>query len=146
MTKAIAVMTRLSTKHTAEDGAVERHETQSGGKGWFHDDQWVVRFAEREEGRDKVMTTIKATQDRLTVIRHGDVTMRHVFDPAKETRGLYGHPYGSMEMVTKTESLHRRELRDGWQVEWFYGLTLNGVAAGTFHMNLTIKPVRMECE
>lgn len=134
----------LSTEHTGEDGAVERQQLTAKGDGWLHSDQWVVRFVEQETGRDPVMTTIKAKEHQLTLIRRGGVTMRQVFDPAMETRGRYEHPYGQLEMITKTEHLHRSKRKEGWRMEWVYHLHLNGVEAGTFHITLTVKPEKME--
>lgn len=144
MADGITVKTRLQTTQIAEDGSVDRQQSESTGKGWFGDAQWVVCFSERTEERESATTTVKVGKNCLTVIRRGYVTMRQVFHPKKETKGLYTHPYGAMEMVTETEHFHRSAGPEGWQVEWSYRLRLNGVEAGTFHMNLTIKPAGTE--
>lgn len=136
--KAIPVHVRLSTEHVTEDGMSQRQQEEHSGHAWLNTNLWVVRFAEQMDGQQTGTTTVKAGDEQLTIIRRGEVTMRQRFEPGEETVGLYGHPYGRMEMATKTEFLRRRVCRDRWQVEWHYQLRMNGVPSGTFHMNLVI--------
>lgn len=139
--KATLVHVCLSTEHTTPDKEIERHQTESSGKAWLNREWWVVRFVEQEGSRKIGMTTIKAADERVTVIRRGAVTMRQVFDIGKQTSGMYSHPYGRMEMLTRTDAVRRRELEDEWIVQWRYRLNMNGVETGAYHMTLTIKAI-----
>ena len=134
----------MTTEHVQPDCTATKQRTAGDGTGWFSEDEWVVRFAERRDGCLHGTTTLKVTDDQLTVIRRGEVTMRQVFKPSRETSGRLRHPYGTMAMRTCTDTLQRDVSEDGWAVSWRYRLQLDGAETGSYTITVTIKPRQME--
>lgn len=135
----IPVHIHMVTEHVGGDQDMERERLEAVGRASFTAARWVIRFSERSDDRVTGRTTIKVTDEQLTLIRSGDVTMRQVFIPDCETRGMYHHPYGSMEMITTTQDVYRRASGDEWQIGWRYVLALNGADVGAFHINVMIR-------
>lgn len=91
------------------------------------EDSWYITFKE-ETGS----SLLKVSEEEVTVIRWGEITMRQPFRPGQETSGTYIGPAGKwlMETLTHELLLAKNSLGELIGVMWTYDLRLNGQEIG----------------
>ncbi|MBO8172058.1 MAG: DUF1934 domain-containing protein [Bacillaceae bacterium] len=117
--------------------------TEKGNTGY-------LKYQEPEENMGNTTTMMKIEPDKITLIRRGDVTMRHEYEKGRRTRGTYRSPYGTMLMETDTRELRVKKRRSSpnpetssllaaW--EWDYELFLDDNRVGAYTMKVELKEV-----
>jgi uncharacterized beta-barrel protein YwiB (DUF1934 family) len=131
------VFTRIRDKDQQQ-----KHHQQLVGLLYEKGNQTYLRYEEELEGIGKVQNTLKIEEQKVKVIRHGAVTMNHVYQLDKTTHGLYHSPLGPLEMETKTRQLQYVPIQEGASVGKFllsYELRLNGENAEGFTLEIGLK-------
>jgi uncharacterized beta-barrel protein YwiB (DUF1934 family) len=135
---SIDVYTRIQDKDQQQE-----HRQQLEGQLYEKENQTYLRYEEELEGIGKVQNTLKIEEQQVKVIRHGAITMNHVYQLGKKTLGLYHSPHGPLEMETKTTQLQYVPIQDGasgmGKFLLCYALVLNGEFAGDFTLKIGLK-------
>lgn len=106
---------------------------------------WYIRYRENPENMGETTTVIKLESSQITLIRHGEVTMRQAYRLNERKRGEYCTPQGCMEMETYTEKLHVIPTTDSIdRVHWRYRLWLDQQLVGYQDIMLAIEEVEAE--
>jgi uncharacterized beta-barrel protein YwiB (DUF1934 family) len=135
----IELFTRIQDK----DQNQELHQ-QLEGQIYEKEHQTYIRYEEDFEGLGKVSNTLKIEGQQVKVIRHGAVTMNHVYQLGKTTTGWYHSPHGPLEMVTNTTRLEYVPMEKGLsnntgRFKLSYDLRMNGQEAGSFILEMRFK-------
>ncbi|WP_017756645.1 DUF1934 domain-containing protein [Calidifontibacillus oryziterrae] len=102
-----------------------------------------ISYKEMMEGIGKVSTTVKIKRDELTIIRSGGISMNHTYRTGQTTISTYHGPYGSLEMLTKTENMeyvYRTNSQKG-RLTLAYQLHMQGEAVGRHRLIFMIKEI-----
>lgn len=129
--------------------AGERVVRRMEGDLFLKREQVYVRYDEPPEAEmGRTVTTLKAEQGELRIVRHGDVRFEQTFIPGKRHIGYLQTPQGRMELETETFSLDVRKdyLLNGLNgisalaapliIVWSYKLSVMGEDAGEYRLLL----------
>lgn len=139
----IDAFTRIQDKDQQQE-----HHQQLEGQLYEKEDQTYLRYEEELEGLGQVQNTLKIEDQQVKVIRHGAVTMNHVYRLGETTQGLYHSPLGPLGMETKTTQLQYEPILDGTsgagKFLLGYELRLNEEHAGSFTLEIGFKSGKYE--
>ncbi|HBI02981.1 MAG TPA: hypothetical protein DDY49_03005 [Paenibacillaceae bacterium] len=112
----------------------EKYPAQLHQKG----NHWFISFQE-EQGP----SLLKISENEITVIRRGQVTMRQPFRTGVLTSGTYINPTGKMFMETHTHEIICEKDTQGefLGVMWRYDLRLNGQEVGQNRVTCYIRRI-----
>lgn len=96
-----------------------------------------LQYEEGTEGLEGVQTTLKLEKDRVTLIRHGDMGLRQVFEEGKKDSCEYHTAFGSLSMMTETQGLEHALGMDEGRIR----ITYNVYFAGDLSSNNTLEVV-----
>lgn len=135
----IELFTRIQDKDQTQE-----LQQQLEGQIYEKKDQTYIRYEEDLEGIGRVSNTLKIEGQQVKVIRHGAVTMNHVYQLGKTTNGWYHSPHGPLEMETNTKKLEYVPIGEGLssgkgRFELCYDLRMNGQDAGSFILEMRFK-------
>ncbi|WP_282938245.1 DUF1934 domain-containing protein [Paenibacillus sp. RC67] len=116
----------------------ERVQQRVDGDLYQKSNHYYLRYEESDPEMSGTMTTIKLEQDRIRLLRNGNVRSELTFVQGQTCRGVYEMPQGTLELHTTTNSLSM-ELADGLgTVDWSYDLYVAGEKSGSFRLKATI--------
>ena len=83
-----------------------RHiSTVTKGNVFYKDELLYILYKENPEEFGKTQTTVKIKNDRLELIRTGDITSRLIFSKNILYEGSYNTPYGSLPLKIEVSNL-----------------------------------------
>ncbi|AZR74053.1 hypothetical protein BBF96_12000 [Anoxybacter fermentans] len=83
-----------------------------------------LQYEESAEGLEGVRTTLKLEKNRVTLIRHGKVSMCQVFEEGVKDESQYKTSYGSIPLSTDTKRLEQALGFDEGRIRIYYDLYL----------------------
>ncbi len=83
-----------------------------------------LQYEEDSEGLKGVKTTLKLEKERVTLIRHGKVSMNQTFEKGLKHEGGYQTPYGNIPLITDTTDIEIAIGQDEGLIRIFYNLYL----------------------
>lgn len=99
-----------------------------------------VRYEESEvTGMEGTHTTLKWTEDTLTVIRHGRYEHRQQYERGRNSSFQYRTPYFTVPMTVFTRELAIEKRNHGWQVRVFYDLEMDSQPNGSIRLQIEIE-------
>jgi len=101
----IPIRLKLVTEIRDDAGRKELVTTQAEGTLYSKDDATFLAYKEIMENVEQISNIVKIKNDEVTIMRSGGISMRHTYKKGTITSGAYQSPFGSMEMVTKTENV-----------------------------------------
>lgn len=122
--------------------AEQKEENHQQLKGQLYEKENLIylRYEEELEGIGQVQNTLKIEDEQVKVIRSGAVTMNHLYQLGKTTKGVYRSPLGPLEMETRTTQLECIPTEVGiTQFKLCYELKLNQAFAGCFTLKIRVK-------
>lgn len=96
-----------------------------------------LQYQEGAEGLEGVQTTLKIEKDRVTLIRHGELSMNQVFKSGTMTEGIYRTPWGQFDMGTETTNIEMALGFEEGRFRIFYKLYLGGELTSENTLELT---------
>ncbi len=79
-----------------------------------------LQYEEDSEGLKGVKTTLKLERERVTLIRHGKVSMNQTFEKGLRHKGEYQTPYGNISLTTDTTDIEMAIGQDEGLIRIFY--------------------------
>jgi len=132
------VQIELTAKHRG-DGDWEESTHSYAGRCVQKAAAWYLTYKEQVEGAGEVSTTLKLTDQSITLVRQGGVSTRQQFEKGASTHSSYQSPYGPFAMETHTSRLRiRYEQELPARVEIAYQLWMNGQYAGEHELTIRI--------
>lgn len=99
-----------------------------------------VRYEETPiTGMEGTKTTLKWTEDTLTVIRHGRYEHRQTYVRGRNTSFQYQTPYFTVPMMVFTRDLTIVRQPRGWHVQAFYDLEMQDHPNGSIRLTIEIE-------
>ena len=99
-----------------------------------------VRYAESQvTGMEGTRTTLKWTEDSLTVIRHGRYEHRQQYERGRNSSFQYRTPYFTVPMMVYTRELTISRKGHAWQVQVYYDLEMDSQPNGSVRLRLEIE-------
>ncbi|MED1791224.1 DUF1934 domain-containing protein [Brevibacillus nitrificans] len=133
------VKIELTAKHRV-DGEWEETTHIYEGKCVQKIGAWYLTYKEQVEGAGEVSTTLKLTEQSITLVRQGGVSTRQQFEKGASTHASYQSPYGPFAMETHTNKLRiRYEQQMPARVELAYQLWMNEQYAGEHELTIQIQ-------
>ncbi|MCI7612643.1 MAG: DUF1934 domain-containing protein [Selenomonadaceae bacterium] len=134
------VMISIRARQEAPDGHVEKLHHRLKGRYFFKGGKHYLRYEDKYlDGGKRVPTTIKVAEDELVILRHGTAKTEQRFVPLQETRSDYQTPYGSMELLMRTESLQAAFGEEGGHIRAAYHLSANGSPVGRYEIEIKVE-------
>jgi len=132
------VQIKLTARHRVE-GEWDETTHSYEGKCVQKASAWYVTYKEQLEGAGEVSTTLKLTNQAITLIRQGGVSTRQQFEKGLSTQASYQSPYGPFAMETHTNKLRiRYEEEIPVAVEIAYQLWMNEQYAGEHELTIEL--------
>lgn len=133
------VQIELTAKHRV-DGDWEETTHSYQGKCVHKAAAWYLTYKEQVEGAGEVSTTLRLTEQLITLVRQGGVSTRQQFAKGASTHSSYQSPYGSFAMETHTSKLRiRYEQELPASVELAYQLWMNEQYAGEHELTIQVR-------
>jgi uncharacterized beta-barrel protein YwiB (DUF1934 family) len=99
-----------------------------------------VRYTESKvTGMDGTKTTLKWTDDTLTVIRHGTYEHRQCYERGRNTVFQYRTPYFSVPMCVFTRLLTTWKGEKRWEVNLDYDMEIDHRPNGSVRLKIVIE-------
>lgn len=105
-----------------------------------------LQYQEGAEGLEGVQTTLKLEKNRVTLIRHGDLSMKQVFEQGIRDDGMYQTPYGALALGTDTTFLEMVVGFEEGRIRIFYDVFLSGTISSTNTLEITYQSIREDKE
>ncbi|MEK3881052.1 DUF1934 domain-containing protein [Paenibacillus sp. FSL M7-0420] len=86
-----------------------------------------------------VRNTLKISEGRIKLIRHGAVQSEQSFEPGQPLPGFYRSPYTQFNLTTDTKTLDIKREGRSLAVSWEYDLYVYGELSGQFAISLNIQ-------
>ena len=96
MKKEVSIF--INTESIPKDDEPRHISTQSKGTLYEKDGLFYITYRENPEEFGKTTTTIKVKNDRIELLRTGNVSSRLVFSKDRPFEGSYNTPYGSLPL------------------------------------------------
>jgi uncharacterized beta-barrel protein YwiB (DUF1934 family) len=100
---------------------------------------YYLLYSEPEDKLGNTRTTIRAGQDSIRVVRHGDVQMNIEFRPGQSTKGSHQTLYGTLFIEAFTIHYEKQYEKDRTKLAWTYDLRTNDEANGQYTMEVWIQ-------
>ncbi|NMM61567.1 DUF1934 domain-containing protein [Clostridium sp. P21] len=115
----------VSSKQTEDvDDVIE---VVTPGSFYKRDDTYYAIYKETKiSGMEGTTTTLKASQDKFSLIRSGSTTSKMEFYKGKENISMYDTPYGTLELKTQTKKLIVNLDDDGGKIFIDYTMSISG--------------------
>ncbi|CAM3411660.1 DUF1934 domain-containing protein [Marinicrinis lubricantis] len=109
--------------------------------GWIYpkESSLYIRYEETDEAMGRTATTIKVTEQEITVTRHGDIESRQSFIHGQSCGGYYTLPQGRLNLATVTHHIHNRLVQGIGTLAWSYDLLIHEEHAGNVELTLHIQ-------
>ena len=99
-----------------------------------------VRYDESEvTGMEGTRTTLKWTEDTLTVIRHGRYEHRQQYERGRNSSFQYRTPYFTVPMTVFTRELAISRRDRAWQLRVFFDLEMDSQPNGSIRLQIEIE-------
>lgn len=93
-------------------------------------------------GLPNTKTTVKISQDGVSVLRTGKFPSTMIFEENRQNVSLYRTPYGEMSVTVTTEKIDSEiSMEDGGNINVLYSLGLDHNHIGKNNLNINIKVV-----
>ncbi|WP_102348200.1 DUF1934 domain-containing protein [Bacillus sp. Marseille-P3661] len=122
-------------------GRKEQVNLETEGTLYEKDNATFLAYKEMMENVGSVSTIVKIKENEVTIVRSGGVSMRQTFRKGATTSGTYQSPYGTLEMVTKTEHIdytYRTNSKKA-KLNLTYQLEMQGESVGRHRLTFLIK-------
>ena len=126
------------------DGNEETNEIELQTKGKFaqKNNQFYISYEESElTGFDDTTTTIKVSDDVVSMTRNGKFNTKMVFRLGEKSLCSYATPYGVIPVGVNPVSLENHLGEDGGVLEIEYVLDIDNSDYITNKLNLTVKKI-----
>lgn len=101
-----------------------------------------LQYQEGAEGLEGVQTTLKIEKNRVTLIRHGDISMKQIFEQGTRDEGMYHTPYGDLTLGTETTLLEMMLAYEEGRIRIFYDLYLSGAISSVNTLEITYQSIQ----
>jgi uncharacterized beta-barrel protein YwiB (DUF1934 family) len=101
-----------------------------------------LQYQEGAEGLEGVQTTLKLEKNRVTLIRHGNISMNQVFEKGLRDEGTYHTPYGDLALGTETTLLEMVLGYEEGRMRIFYDLYLGGAISSVNTLEITYQSIQ----
>ena len=104
---------------------------------------YTLSYQESElTGLEGTLTTFQIEDDRITLMRHGEVNSQMVFEEGRRHLSMYNTPYGALAVGIKTHSMDCRMDDHGGSIEINYAIEIEHAVAGQnlFQIQVREKP------
>ena len=92
---------------------------------------FLLSYQESElTGLDGTMTTLQIQEDKVTLLRTGEVNTQMVFEEGKRHLSLYETPYGALSVGVNTRRMNLRLGAGGGDIEIDYAIEIDHAVAG----------------
>ncbi|GIM45781.1 hypothetical protein DNHGIG_13300 [Collibacillus ludicampi] len=127
----------VNTTQTLSDGSTQTYNQTFEGFWYVKGDVQYFHYQENNEsGLGNTQTTLKVAQNDITLIRQGEINMRHVYQLDKQFSGQYQTPYGNLGFWIETEKMDHFIGDDEARICIEYTMEMEGEKS---RMNLQIK-------
>lgn len=135
---SMAISVRIDVRNLQrQDGEQNMINYQTRGYLYQKGQATYLQYREGAEGLEGVQTTLKLEKNRVTLIRHGDISMKQVFENGLRDDGLYQTPYGSLALGTETSLVEMVLGFEEGRVRIFYDLYLGGAVSSANTLEIT---------
>lgn len=99
-----------------------------------------VRYEESKlTGMDKTTTTLKWSEQALTIIRHGRFEHRQHYERGRNTLFQYRTPYFSLPMCVFTRQLEMKRGEGRWDLTLEYDMEIDRQPNGSLRLSIVVK-------
>lgn len=137
----IPIMITMYTIIDRSEQNVEEIKIHTIGNLYKKGDRIFIQFEESDQDYGKVNQVIKVEQSkRITIHRHGTVSMKQEFREGHRTEGVYQTSFVQlfMETLTKTVSVEINENMEG-SIFFTYLLTIQNEFAGNYDVKINFR-------
>ncbi|WP_078556204.1 DUF1934 domain-containing protein [Bacillus alkalicellulosilyticus] len=99
-----------------------------------------IRYQDNSEN-GVVSNVFKMTDNKMTIIRNGEISVRQQLEAEKQTEGTYITPYGTMTYLIQTKELSFSLENNIGEIETSYETVMNDELKRNHHMLVTFKEV-----
>ncbi|NQX49762.1 DUF1934 domain-containing protein [Paenibacillus tritici] len=121
----------------------ERNVVQAAGEVIPKGQSLYIRYEERQPGPEgaeaTIQNTLKISEGRIKLIRHGAVQSEQSFETGQPLPGFYRSPYTQFNLTTDTKKLDIKREGRSLAVSWEYDLYVYGECSGQFAISLNIQ-------
>ncbi|WP_405105965.1 DUF1934 domain-containing protein [Paenibacillus sp. FSL K6-1217] len=121
----------------------ERSVVQAAGEAIAKGQSLYIMYEEQQTGPEGtaavVRNTLKISEGRIKLIRHGAVQSEQSFEPGQPLPGFYRSPYTQFNLTTDTKKLDIKREGRSLAVSWEYDLYVYGEISGQFAISLNIQ-------
>jgi uncharacterized beta-barrel protein YwiB (DUF1934 family) len=127
----------VNTTQTLSDGSTQTYNQIFEGLWYVKGDVQYFHYQENDEsGLGNTQTTLKVGRDAITLIRQGEIRMRHVYQRNRRFPGTYQTPYGNLGFWIETEKMEHFIGVDEGRMHIEYTMEMEGEKS---RMNLQIE-------
>ncbi|MDI6604717.1 MAG: DUF1934 domain-containing protein [Thermoanaerobacteraceae bacterium] len=139
MKKVLVTVKGIQTNDQNEQGIIE---LVTEGKFLRKGDNYYIKYDESEiSGMDGTTTTLKVSDDVITLIRFGSNQAKMIFKKDKRYQLDYITPYGKVLLGIKPYKLFVNMNENGGELEIKYDLDLNKEIVSNNELHLTVREV-----
>lgn len=133
---AVGILLRVKSLQE-QDGEQNIIDYQTRGYLYHKGQVTYLQYQEGTEGLEGVQTTLKLEKDRVTLIRHGDISMHQTFQTGVKDEGEYRTNFGSLPLSTDTELLEIVVGFDEGSIRVIYDIYLGDEKSSTNTMEVS---------
>ncbi len=139
------VLIKITGQQSGTEGAPDRMEFLAEGRHYLKSGKHYVLYDDNvtDEGR-RISTTLKFTQDRLTLIRKGGVSQLQEFYSQGRSVSQYSTAYGNLELAVETKGIHIAFEDVQGKIHVKYALFVNGQWQSDNELHIEISPAAGE--
>lgn len=136
------VLVRVKGVQRTFPGEENTLETEARGRYTFKGGRHYVRYEDAGLVEDKVVsTTLKFSEGKLTILRHGAMEQTMEFILGQESRSLYPTPLGNLSLALQTEFFGLDLSSEVKKLRVEYSLALEGVPQSRNSLSIEIEPI-----
>ena len=135
------VLIRVTGQQSGTDGAPDSMEFLAEGRHYLKSGKHYVLYDDNvtDEGR-LISTTLKFTDERLTLIRKGGVSQLQEFYSQGRSVSQYHTAYGSLELAVETKGINISFEDVKGEIHVEYALFVNGQWQSDNELHIEISP------
>ena len=123
-----------------QDGEENDIELFTEGKLENEGGKYILRYAESEiSGFEKTNTTVEIEDEKVSIIRTGNVNNQMIFLKGKKTTSYYNTQFGSLIVGVMADKLDVEINDDGGKIDIHYIIDINEEYIGQNSVNIDIK-------
>ncbi|MBN2259679.1 MAG: DUF1934 domain-containing protein [Clostridiales bacterium] len=133
-------MVKITASIKSVDGVEDKIEFTTEGKFVRKDDVCIVEYEESEiSGMKGSLTILKATEDKVVMIREGTGSSEMIFETGKRQESDYTTPYGifKVEILTKSLNCEMSESGKG-TIVIVYDMSIRGLSESSNYMTIEV--------